>query len=327
MFEQRSVVQVKEEHLPPRVQENTASSWGVSRIGALSAWGAYNAWGEGVKVAVLDTGVDATHPDLKDKVTDWVEFDTNGAEVRSSTEPYDSDKHGTHCAGTIVGGRESGSWIGVAPEAKIAAALVMHEGAGTDAQILAGIDWAVRNNADVISMSLGGLSLDVEPPGPYTRAILTALASGVPVITAIGNEGSQTTGSPGNDWFAYAVGATDPWDRPAGFSGGRTHVLRQSAYLSPADLPLIYSKPEVSAPGVAIRSSVPGNRWNGFNGTSMATPHVAGAIALLLSATNIRDAVPKSQRAFLIQDLLTGKAIWPSRMRWSPYGMVGLGNT
>jgi hypothetical protein len=71
-------------------------------------------------------------------------------------------------------------------------------------------------------MSLGGLTLDPETPNTYTEAILTCLRAGIPVVTAIGNEGSQTTGSPGNDLFAFAVGATDYFDKAAGFSGGRT---------------------------------------------------------------------------------------------------------
>ena len=148
--------------------------------------------------------------------------------------------------------------------------------------MLAGIDWLVEQDVDVISMSLGGLTLDNETPNTYTEAIVTCLRDGIPVVTAIGNDGGQTTGSPGNDIFAFAVGATDIRDRAAGFSGGRTHIIRESNFIPEDLLPLPYSKPEVSAPGVAILSSVPGGKWEAFNGSSMATPHVAGAIALLL---------------------------------------------
>jgi subtilisin family serine protease len=90
--------------------------------------------------------------------------------------------HGTHCAGIIAGGNASGGWIGVAPEADLAVALVLNGGTGTVAQILAGLEWAIEKNVDVISMSLGGLTLDVEAPDPYTRTLLTALAAGIPIV-------------------------------------------------------------------------------------------------------------------------------------------------
>ncbi|HEY5864386.1 MAG TPA: S8 family serine peptidase [Candidatus Tectomicrobia bacterium] len=300
------LVEVK--NLPTTILENKASAWGVNAIGALAAWGAYETRGQGIKIGLLDTGVDAGHPDLRDKVTAWAEFDFDGKEVANS-KPHDTDQHGTHCAGTLVGGNSSGQWIGVAPQAEIAAALVINGTAGgSDAQLLAGIQWAIEQGVDVISMSLGGLTLDPEPPPTFTEAIVTALMAGIPVVTAIGNEGSQTTGSPGNDIFAFAVGATDHRDQIAGFSGGRTQIVYQSDFLQPALLPLPYTKPDISAPGVAVRSSIPGDTWASFNGTSMATPHVAGAIALLLSATSIRKQVGLNERAFLIQDLLTGAA-------------------
>jgi subtilisin family serine protease len=177
---------------------------------------------------------------------------------------------------------------------------------GTDAQVLAGIDWAFEQKVDVISMSLGGLTLGPEAPSTYTEAILTCVRAGIPVVTAIGNEGSQTSGSPGNDLFAFAVGATDSMDRSAGFSGGRTQIIRRSNFIPPEDLPLPYSKPDISAPGVTIFSSVPGGKWLAFNGTSMATPHVAGAVALLLSAAPGLRNLPAEQRAFTIQNILAG---------------------
>ncbi len=292
--------------LPSRAVENKASAWGIHAVGALAARGAYGAGGKGVKVGVLDTGVDASHPDLKGKVADWAEFDSNGEDVPDS-QPHDTGQHGTHVAGTIAGGKASGRWIGMAPDARLAVAIAL-DGAkgGTDAQVLAAIDWAVERGVDVLNMSLGGLTLGPEVPSTYTEAILTSLRAGIPVVTAIGNDGQQITGSPGNDLLSFSVGATDYRDCAAAFSGGRTHVIRESNFVSPENLPLVYSKPEISAPGVAVFSSVPGGKWAAFNGTSMATPHVAGAMALLLSATSIKKRVAPTNRAFLIQDLLAG---------------------
>jgi hypothetical protein len=293
--------------LPQPVEDSKAGTWGIRKIGALSAWGAYGKRGEGSLVGLLDTGVDASHPDLLGKIAQWAEFDAKGKKVKNS-KPHDSHQHGTHCAGTIAGGNASGRWIGVAPGAKIAAALVLNgEQGGTDAQVLAGIDWAVETKVDVISMSLGGFVLGPDTPSTYTKAMVSALRLGIPIVAAIGNEGSQTSGSPGNDLLAFAIGATDPNDRAAGFSGGRTQIIQESSFFSDDILPLIYSKPDVSAPGVAVFSSIPQGAWEHFNGTSMATPHVAGAIALLLSATNVKTVAP-AERAFLIQDLLTGSA-------------------
>jgi hypothetical protein len=280
---------VSTRNMPIPIRENKISSWGLQKVGALATWGAYGGKGKGIRVGVLDTGVDADHPDLKGKVVRWAEFDAGGKIVKNS-QAHDSDRHGTHCCGIVAGGNNSGQWIGMAPEAELAVALVLNG----------------EQQVHVISMSLGGLTMDPEVPSTYTEAILTCLRAGIPVVVAIGNEGSQTTGLPGNDIFAFSVGATDYMDLAAGFSGGRTQIIRKSSYIPPADLPLPYMKPEVSAPGVAVQSSVPGGKWEAFNGTSMATPHVAGALALLLSNTSILKTVKPVERGFLLQDLITG---------------------
>ncbi|MQV46317.1 S8 family serine peptidase [Sinorhizobium medicae] len=295
--------------IPADIEENQVSAWGLRMSGALASWGAFGHQGEEVVVGLLDTGVDPDHPDLAGKIIGFAEFDSNGGQVQDP-KVRDTDIHGTHCAGTIVGGNESGRWIGMAPKAKIKAGLVLNGSAGgTHAQILAGMEWLINEGVDVISMSLGGLIMSPEAPSTYTRAILSAVRAGIPVVTAIGNDGSQLTGAPGNDFMAFSVGAMDHRNRAAGFSGGRTQVIRESTFFPQDALPLVYSKPDISAPGVAVLSSVPTrDRYRYLNGTSMATPHVAGAIALLLSATTIRNKVPDSQRAFLIQDLLIGSA-------------------
>jgi subtilisin family serine protease len=291
--------------LPAAVVENSAASWGISASGALSVWGAYGARGAGVTVGVLDTGVDTSHPDLRDKVVKWAEFDGQGQPVANST-PHDSGDHGTHVCGTIAGGNASGQWIGMAPETKLAVALVLNGRQGTHAQVLAGIHWAVEQRVDVLSMSLSAPVLGHEAPAAFTEAFRTCLRAGIPVMAAIGNRGGQTGASTGSDFFAFAVGATDHRDIPAGFSGGQTQVVAESMIIPPQFLPLIYIKPDISAPGVDVTSSVPGGSWAAFNGTSMATPHVAGAAALLLSAApNIR-TLTGARRVLFIEDLLKG---------------------
>jgi subtilisin family serine protease len=289
--------------LPRAAQDAKGGTWGVERIGALATWSAFGSRGRGVKVGVLDTGVDAEHPDLKSKVANWAEFGPDGKRVTGST-PRDSDRHGTHVCGTIAGGDASGTWIGVAPEAKLAVGLVLDgDKGGTDAQVLAGIDWALDHGVHVISMSLGGIVISPETPGTYTRAIVECFVRGVPVVAAIGNEGDGTGGSPGNDLFTMAIGATDVDDKVAGFSSGRTQFVTQSDIIRPELLPLPYPKPDLAAPGVAVQSTVPGGKWAAFSGTSMATPHTSGAVALLLAATANLSGVADDDRVGVILDL------------------------
>jgi subtilisin family serine protease len=151
------------------------STWGIAKIGADRVRSERGITGDGVRVAILDTGIDVDHPDLTGKlVTDdtsdpshpggWIEFSEDGKPVHSS--PHDSSFHGTHVAGTIAGGNASGTQIGVAPGAELMAGLVIPGGTGTLAQVIAGMQWAIApydadgnpagKPADVVSMSLGG---------------------------------------------------------------------------------------------------------------------------------------------------------------------------
>ncbi|URI06173.1 S8 family serine peptidase [Aquincola tertiaricarbonis] len=282
--------------LPPEVERWVTHAWGLEDVGALSCWGAFDARGQGAKVAVLDTGVDATHPDLQGKVVGFAEFDAKGSVLKQGADQaWDADGHGTHVCGTIAGGRSSGRWIGMAPQAQLLVAKVLGKTGGTDEQILKGMEWAVAQGAEVINMSLGGLTFDPGVLDTYTAAMIAARAAGVPVVVAIGNDGAQTSGSPGNDFFALAVGAMDVQGRVAAFSGGRTHVVETSDAIDPRHLPLVYAKPDVAAPGVHVYSCIGKNKWEHLNGTSMAAPHAAGALALLLSRT----AAAKQQSALL----------------------------
>lgn len=202
---------VEPKRLPEKVTDSKVSAWGLVAIGSLAVWGAFGSRGAGVKVGVLDTGVDPDHPDLVGKVSDWAELDATGQLVQGSTA-HDTDRHGTHVCGTIAGGDASGKFIGVAPEARLAVGLVLDgQVGGTDAQVLAGLDWARETaKVDILNMSLGGLTLGPEVPSTYSEAILTYVQSGIPVVTAIGNEGSQTSGSPGNDSSHWPSGPPTP---------------------------------------------------------------------------------------------------------------------
>ncbi|MEF8902246.1 MAG: S8 family serine peptidase, partial [Halovenus sp.] len=193
----------------PSLSSDTVSTeedttYGLDQINASEAWSQYNTRGEGVKVAVLDTGVDAAHDDIDlytDDSTDptypggWAEFDSSGDQVAGS-EPHDTDTHGTHVSGTVAGGNAAGTYIGVAPETNLMHGLVMPDNGGSFSQIIGGMEWAVENDADVISMSLGAdgyYSSFIDP-------IRTAESQGVVVIASIGNDGEGTSSSPGNEY-------------------------------------------------------------------------------------------------------------------------------
>lgn len=271
------------------------SAWGLANTRATEVWGGYGR-GEGVLIGHLDTGVDDTHPALAGKVALFEEFDAIGLPL--GTAPHDTGSHGTHTAGTICGSNYRGVNIGVAPDAQLASALVLSGpgSSGTFAQIVAGMQWAVVNNVNAINMSLGGIGYTPL----WNLPVLLATLSGALVIASIGNSGHGTSGGPGNDLFSIGVGATHYLDKPAGFSGGETLVGVNHVLLSPIFGPLTYMKPDISAPGVGVLSSVPGPDIAAFNGTSMAAPHVAGCVALLLSAAPSLAGDPFALRSVLL---------------------------
>ncbi|WP_329374742.1 S8 family serine peptidase [Streptomyces sp. NBC_01483] len=250
----------------------------VPQIGAPTAWAAgYD--GTGVKVAVLDTGVDKAHPDLAGQVIAEQDFS-------DSSGTGDHYGHGTHVASITAGtGAESGGkYKGVAPGAKILNGKVLgDDGSGEESGILAGMEWAVAQGADIVNLSLGGE--DTPDVDPLEEAVnrLSAESDTLFVIAA-GNEGvagEQTVGSPGSAEAALTVGAVDKADQLADFSSRGPRVGDGGV------------KPDLTAPGVAITAaSAPGSVLEGeipsdipgyitLDGTSMATPHVVGAAAIL----------------------------------------------
>ena len=248
------------------VKPKKTVSWGLTRLGIEQLWAA-GFDGKGVVVGHLDTGVDDTHPALKKAIAAFAEFDLAGDKVPNA-KPHDSGEHGTHTAGTIVGRPGPKGSFGVAPGAKLASAMVIEGGQVID-RILAGMDWIVANGCRILSMSLGLRGFT-----PAFQQIVDALrTAGVLPIIAVGNEGPLTSRSPGNYETVLSVGAMDSTDLVAGFSGSER-------FNRPVD-PLV---PDLVAPGVAVLSCVPGGGFAEMDGSSMATPHVAGLAAVLLQA-------------------------------------------
>lgn len=247
----------------------TQTTWGIDFLEVPKLW-AQGLTGKGIRVAHLDTGADGKHPALKKAIVQFAEFDDFGMQVTPSPAPFDTAEHGTHTAATIGGRPAQGRSIGVAPGCEIASAIVI-EGGNVIARILGGMDWAVSQQVRVLSMSLG---IPFSPPMEEFNPILQVLRERnvLPVI-AVGNEGTGTSRAPGNHPEPISVGAVDRNGVVADFSGSQRFVRNVD--------PLV---PDIVAPGVDIISAKPGGGHQSMDGTSMATPHVAGLVALLFEA-------------------------------------------
>ena len=237
------------------------NTWGVKRIGAGAVHDGGNK-GAGVKVAIIDSGIDYTHPDLDDNYAGGYDF------VNSDTDPMDDDGHGTHVAGTVAAEDNGVGVVGVAPEARIYALKVLEGGTGSYSDVIAAIQWTVDNGIQVTNNSYGSSG----DPGELVKAAFdTAYYTyGVLHVAAAGNNGNP----PGRGdnviyparWDSViAVAATDESDNRARWSSTGLDV-------------------ELSAPGVNINSTLPGGSYGGMSGTSMASPHVAGTAALVITA-------------------------------------------
>ncbi len=253
-----------------------ANSWGVERIGAGIVHDAGNK-GEGVKVAVIDTGIDYTHPDLDGNYAGGYDF------VNEDDDPMDDDGHGTHVAGIVAAEDNdvSGSVVGVAPGALLYSLKVLDAtGSGTTLDLFEAMDRAVSEGMDIINMSLGWIGYDSFFDWVFQSACMPGFGidgtpyPGIVCVASAGNEGNPPGRGDnilypaGYDWV-IAVGATDQND-------GRARFSSTGAAL------------ELAAPGVSIYSTVPGSLYGtlyaSFSGTSMASPHVAGTAALVIAA-------------------------------------------
>jgi subtilisin len=273
------------EEAAARFNDNVRATWGIQAVGADRS----RLTGHGIRVAVLDTGLALRHPDFAGRRIVAKSFIPRVLSVE------DGHGHGTHCIGTALGPNVGAGHPrhGIAYGADIYVGKVLTDaGSGQEGWILAGMEWAIRNHCAVISMSLGRSVRPGEAPDPlYERMGNAALQNGCLIVAAAGNESRRPqtiapVGAPANALSIMAVGAIDNNLRIAPFSSGGINPHGGEV--------------DICAPGVAVWSSVPAPRMHAFfNGTSMATPHVAGCAALLAQSN------PR----------LRGRALWQALTR------------
>lgn len=251
--------------------------WGVNRVKApvvhSGAWAGATPIplrGTGIRVAVMDTGVDYTHPDL------WANYRGGYDFVNNDSDPRDDQGHGTHVSGTIAALIDGAGVVGVAPEVDLYAVKVLSSsGSGAWSSIISGLDWCVANGMQVVNLSLGS---STDPGTTVKAAFDNAYASGLVVVASAGNSGAgaDTVGYPAHYDSVIAVGSTTSSDTLSSFSSTGSTV-------------------EVAAPGSSIYSTLNGGGWGTMSGTSMASPHATGVMALILAA-GIEDADGNGRR-------------------------------
>lgn len=239
--------------------------------------------GSGIRVGILDTGIDASHPDLAGKVKAFKDFT-----AAQSPTPSDENTHGTHVAGTIAGGATSGTSIGVAPKAQLIIGKIFDaQGSAEDENILRAMQWIADPDGNpetndfptIVSNSWGDDAsfADKDPQDePLCGVVDNWVKLGMLPVFAGGNSGpgATTIGLPGGCPAALTIGATDSNDKAAYFSSRGPAKWKSSSLV----------KPDVAAPGVNIRSAKPGGGYQSMSGTSMSTPHISGLMALLYQA-------------------------------------------
>jgi subtilisin len=244
----------KQIHTHPQLVKTPVIPWGVGQIKAPVAW--KQSLGNHVSIGVIDTGVDYNHPDLIQSVSRGVNL------VNRHLLPFDDNGHGTHISGTIAASGSATGIIGVAPRANIHPVKAFDQnGSAYVSDIIAGIDWCVQNNLDVINMSFGMKSYNKS----LELAVLNAYHAGKVIVASSGNDGHKATiDYPARFPQVVSVGATTKTNKIAPFSNRGRHI-------------------DVYAPGERVYSSWLHGAYNELSGTSMATAHVSGVIALMLS--------------------------------------------
>ena len=237
------------------------NAWGVKRIGAGIVHDLGNQ-GAGIKVAVIDTGIDYNHPDLNANYAGGYDF------VNGDSDPMDDNMHGTHVSGTIAAEDDGVGVVGVAPKARLYALKVLNAvGSGYYSDVIAALQWCVDNGIQVTNNSYGSSG---DPGVTLKAAFDNSAAAGIVHVAAAGNSGNRPGKGdsiiyPARYDSAIAVTATDANNKRASWSSTGP-------------------KAELAAPGVSIYSTLPNGGYGTLSGTSMATPHVTGTAALVISA-------------------------------------------
>lgn len=233
---------------------NDGIPWGVRHIQAPEAWN--KTTGYNIRVGVIDTGIDFMHPDLQHSIERGINL------IYRTVPPHDDNGHGTHIAGTIAAANRLQGMIGVAPRASIHPVKAFdYNGTAYVSDIILGLDWCVRNRMNIVNMSFGMQTRSTS----LLQAVVNANHAGVIVVASSGNDGRiSEIDYPARYGHTLAVGATNEQGRVAAFTNRSGQI-------------------DIYAPGDKIVSAWMGGKYREMSGTSMATSHVSGAIALLLA--------------------------------------------
>lgn len=281
----------------PDPEPSQVTPWGITQIKAHLA----SNTGADITVAVVDTGIDADHPDLKSNILGGVNFVPTGRKV-DPNRWNDDNGHGTHVAGTIAAVDNSIGVIGVAPNVGLYAVKVLdRKGSGYLDWVISGIEWAITQDVDIITMSLSTDS-DVQE---LEDVCIKAENAGIVVVAASGNDGSSVDYPAAYD-SVIAVGATDNTDTRVYWSNYGPEL-------------------ELVGPGVSILSTWNDGGYNTISGTSMATPHVTGTVALTLnSQPGIYDLDGDGWDPSEVRSKLAGTATDLNTAGWDQYYGYGL---
>lgn len=273
--------------------------WNISRIGATWVHSMGNT-GKGIKIGILDTGIDYNHEDLKNNYKGGYSF------IENDPDPIDRNGHGTHVAGIIAAEDNDLGVLGVAPQAYLYSVRILtFDSTGSTSNIISGLEWSVDNSMQIINMSLGSDDDSIS----VGRAINSTYNAGILIVAAAGNSGNVEGSGDNIDYpsrydSVVSVGATDKNDNRAKFSSTGPRL-------------------ELSAPGVNILSTLNGNKYGTLSGTSMSCPHVSGVAALILSAepemTNTRLRIRMQMTA---QNMNKSNIGGFSSKDWYGYGLI-----